>query len=116
MRFSGPVISLTARRLRDVRWRLHLPVRPSARYKDAFVPRRFSNNSLPLISSPSNSPHTTPVVSKASASSTFPCMPPPSTERYDAACEKNVSARPPALIRSTPPQHSLVGRPTVGPT
>jgi len=35
--------------------------------------------------------------------------------RYDAACEKNTSARPPALIRSILPQHSLIGRPTVGP-
>src|SRR5271155_1273258 len=75
-----------------------LPARPSVRYKDAFVPRRFSNNSLPLYS-----PHTTPVVSKASASSTFSCMPPPFTERYDATCRKNTSARPPVSIRSTPP-------------
>ena len=29
---------------------------------------------------------------KASASSTFLRMPPPSTERYDAACEKYLSA------------------------
>ena len=52
---------------------------------------------------PLHSPHTTPVVSQASASSTFPRRPPLPTERYDAACETNASARPPALIRSTPP-------------
>jgi hypothetical protein len=71
---------------------------------------------LSLQFPPLHSPHTAPVVPKASASSTFPCMPPPSTERYDAACEKNALARPPALICSTPPQYSLIGRPTVGPT
>jgi hypothetical protein len=41
-------------------------------------------------------------------------MLPPSTERYDNACEKSASARPPALTRSTSPQHSLVSRPTCG--
>src|SRR2546429_3657757 len=42
MRFSGPVTALTARRVR-----YHLPARSFTRYKDALVPRRFSNNSLP---------------------------------------------------------------------
>src|SRR5271155_5310831 len=88
---------------------------PSASYKDVFSPAAFPTT-LFLQFSPLLSPHTAPVVPKASASSTFPCMPPPSTERYDAACQKNASARPPTLIRSTPPQHSLIGRPTVGPT
>jgi hypothetical protein len=41
-------------------------------------------------------------------------MPPPSTERYDAACEKNASARVSALILvRQPPQYSPVDRPTV---
>jgi hypothetical protein len=40
--FLSPVTALTARRVR------HLPVQPSARYKDALVPRRFFNNSLSL--------------------------------------------------------------------
>jgi hypothetical protein len=102
MRFSGPVNHphRPPPPVLRMSW-LHLPARPSARYKDAFVPRRFSNNSLPPFS-PIHSPHTIPVVPKASAISTFPCIPPPSTERYDAACEKNASARPPVLIRSPP--------------
>jgi hypothetical protein len=33
--------------------------------------------------------------------------------RYGAASGKNAAARPPALIRSTPRQHYLVGRPTM---
>ena len=80
------VISLTARRILVwcLTW-LHLP---SARYKDAFVPRCFSNNSLPPFSS-LHSPYTTPAVSEASVSFTFPCMLSLSTERYD---ENNPSA------------------------
>ena len=48
LRFSGPVTALTACRVRyGCRSQPHLPVRSFARYKDALVPRRFSNNSLP---------------------------------------------------------------------
>src|ERR1700722_18452192 len=46
IRFSGPVTPLTARRFRYGVTRPHLPARSFTRYKDAFVPRRFSNNSL----------------------------------------------------------------------
>jgi hypothetical protein len=43
-----------------------------------------------------------------------PCRSPWSApDRYDAACERNASAGPPTHVRSTPPQRSLVGRPTV---
>jgi len=58
-----------------------------------------------------------PIVPQASVSSTFPCRPLFPTEGYDAASEKTASARPPALIRSTPPlraQDSLVDRSSVG--
>jgi hypothetical protein len=42
-RFSGPVTALTARRVRyGVGTGPHLPTRPSASYKDAFVPAAFS--------------------------------------------------------------------------
>src|SRR3984957_13321114 len=51
IRFSGPVTPLTARRFRYGVTRPHLPARSFTRYKDAFVPRRFSNNSLPLFCS-----------------------------------------------------------------
>src|ERR1700733_207133 len=64
--------------------------------------------------SPLHSPHTAPVVPKAWVSSTFSCIPPPSTERYDAAYKKNTSARPSILIRSILPQYSLIGRPDCG--
>jgi hypothetical protein len=113
IRRSGPVTTLTARRV---------PYSISAdficqpdpwpgiktRSSPAALPTTLSLHSL-------HSPHTTLVVAKASASPTFLCMPSLSTERYDAACEKNTSARPPALIRPTPPQCSLIGRPTAGP-
>jgi hypothetical protein len=52
IRFSGPVTALTTRRVRyGHRTRTHLPARFFARYKDVLVPRRFSNNSLPLFCS-----------------------------------------------------------------
>jgi hypothetical protein len=44
IRFSSPKARLTARRLRGMV--PHLPVRPSAMYKEAFLPRRFSNSFL----------------------------------------------------------------------
>jgi hypothetical protein len=47
VRLSGPVTSLTARRVRHgVSELAHLPVRGSATYKGAFVPRRFFDTSL----------------------------------------------------------------------
>ena len=92
----------------------HLPLRPQPGIKTRSSPAVFSTTLCLSFSSPLHSPRTTPVVPQASASSTFPCRPPPLTERYDAACERNASERPPTLIRSTSPQHSLVKRPTVG--
>ena len=72
---------------------------------------------LSLSPSPPNSPHTTPVVPKTSASSIF-LLHAPSLLQKDMAqvVRKNASARPPALIRSTPPppgEYSLIDHPTV---
>jgi hypothetical protein len=42
-----PPCPLTVHRPPRPAWRPHLPGRPFASYKDALVPRRFSNNYLP---------------------------------------------------------------------
>jgi hypothetical protein len=94
----------------------NLPARRSARYKDAFVPRRFSND--PLLPFPPSTFLHGLVVPEVSTSSTSPAARVP-TERYDAASETNASSQSPALIRSTPPsslkRSSLSSsRPTVG--
>src|SRR5436305_9980131 len=97
-RCSGPVTVLTARRI----WYgvgtdliCHPSARPSAREKDAFVPRRFFNSSLhPLFPSFS----CTVAVPWVSLSSTFSYPPPGPTERYNAASKNNASSRLPALI------------------
>jgi hypothetical protein len=72
IRFSGPVTALTAHRV----W-------PFARYKDALVPRRFSNISLrpfpPLFSTVLHRP---PVVPQATVSSTY-SLPAPGLDRTD---------------------------------
>jgi len=58
--------------------------------------------------------HRPPSCLRLSASSTYflraPLTPP---DRYDVASKRNSSAGPPALIRSTPGQHCLVGHPAV---
>jgi hypothetical protein len=70
----------------------HLPARGSARYKGAFVPRRFFNTSLlPFCC--------TALVPQAAASS---------TEGYDVTSQKIASSQLPAQIRSSPRQHCLV--------
>jgi hypothetical protein len=85
IRSSGPVIALTARRFRYGVTRLDLPARSFTRYKDALVPRRFSNNSLPLILFPSPLPPSLhrPLVPQATPSSTYSPARPPSPHRTD---------------------------------
>src|SRR5271168_4302127 len=61
----------------------HLPARSFTRYKEALVPRRFSNNSLPLFLFPSPLPHSLhrPLVPQATPNSTYsPARPPSPTE------------------------------------
>jgi hypothetical protein len=69
LRFSGPVIPFIACRVRyGCRTRPHLPVRSFAMYKDAFVPRRFSNNSrFLLFPSPLSPSCTAPLVPQAAS-------------------------------------------------
>ena len=85
IRFSGPVTPLTARRFRYGVTRPHLPARSFTRYKDAFFPRRFSNNSLPLFLFPSPLPPSLhrPLVPQATLSSTYSPARPPSPHRTD---------------------------------
>src|SRR5205085_12653118 len=68
-------------------------------YKDALVPRRFSNNSLPpfcpLTLHLPAPPH--PVVPQAALSSTYSLRPPPTSSqphRYDPASGNHGAARP----------------------
>jgi hypothetical protein len=119
IRFSGPVTPLTAPpRPAWRRSRPHLPARPFVRYKDALVPRRFSNNTLaPVFPLPSSTSSTTPSCLRLRRAPLTPCRAPWSPQnRYDAASGKNVAARRLALIRSTPRQHCLVDRPTCAST
>jgi hypothetical protein len=75
-----------------------VPAQSSAKYKDAFVPRRFFNSSVNFVLSFPFS--YVAVVPQAAASSTFP-LPRPlfPIEGYDAASEKSASSQLPALIR-----------------
>jgi hypothetical protein len=115
IRFSGPVTPSPPAAPGMASEAPNLPTRRSARYKDAFVPRRFSND--PLLPFPPSTFLHGPVVPEALASSTSPAARVP-TERYDAASETNASSQSPTLIRSTPPslkRSSLSSsRPTVG--
>src|SRR5947209_11716370 len=57
LRFSHPLTPLTHCPPRPAcRTRPHLPARPFAGYKDALVPRRFSNKLSPSLLSPYSSP------------------------------------------------------------
>src|SRR2546423_14014681 len=72
---------------------------PRPRIKDTLVPGCFFNSSLDPFFSPFillHGPHR----ASASTGSTFPCIPPPNRKE-----KRKTSARSPALIRSTPPQH-----------
>ena len=68
-------------------WRLsrpHLPARPSARYKDAFVPRRFFNNSLlpfPPLSLSSHDPRRVSGLGELHLPLAGPLPPPKDTTR-----------------------------------
>jgi hypothetical protein len=93
------------------RTRPHLPAPSVARYKDALVPRRFSNNSLASFGSLplSHLPAPPPSCLRPRRAPPTPLPGPWSPQnRYDAASGKNVAARRPTLIRSTPRQHCLV--------
>jgi hypothetical protein len=76
MRFSGPVTSLTARRVRHgVELDPHLPAQPFARYKDALLSGRFSSNSLPPIFPPHSSASCTAPPSRASGRAELHLLP-----------------------------------------
>ena len=87
--------------------------RPFVSYKDAFVPRRFSNNSLASFCSLPLSHLRAPPPSYLRPRRAPPTPLPgrwSPQNRYDAASGKNVAARRLTLIRSTPRQHCLVDR------
>jgi hypothetical protein len=93
--------------------RPHLPARSFARYKDALVPCRFSNDSLTSFCSLpplSHLPAPPPRASGCRAPLTPLPGPLAPQSRNDAASGKNVPARRLSLIRSTPRQHCLVDR------
>jgi len=105
IRFSGPVTALTARRVRySVGPDLICQPGPSSGIKTHSSPAAFPTTlSLPFLSPLSCSctgPH------RVSGS----LVPP---NRHEVASERNASAGPLALIRLTPRQRCLVGRPTV---
>jgi hypothetical protein len=75
----------------------HLPARSFTRYKDALVPRCFSNNSLPLFLFPSPLPPSLhrPLVPQATPSSIYSPARPPSSHKTDTTqpVRKNTTKR-----------------------
>jgi hypothetical protein len=82
--------------------------RPSARYKDAFIPRRLSSSSFHILYLLLRSLLRIARSSRGVPGSTGLVSARGSTERYDAASEKSASARTSAPIRSTAWRRFLV--------
>ena len=94
--FSDPATALAARRVRHGSHPTSSATLAFARYKDALVPRRFSNNSLPPFPPHSLLSCTAPPGPPSGRASLhlIPTAPLSPQNRYDAARRKNAAARP----------------------